>query len=146
MNLIYNGQRVGELLKLSRAVATCPECGGQLCVQVTEWESDTGTPTEHGVEVDCMNEPEPESKDYEDGKHRWWQGEWMPVLDKVRAWVRQWVRVDMEKARVGVSKEEARTFWRAVAWWFRNNPGREFIPSEVVAEIKREIEKASPRK
>lgn len=69
----------------------CPECGGTLLVDVTEWESETGRPTECGVEIDCQHNNYGDEE--EDGfDHRWWQSDWMPVLDALSAWARRHLR------------------------------------------------------
>ncbi len=73
--------------KLPAEVATCPECGGALQVEVTEWIEATGIPTESGMVVLCqqaedefgkwMDEsgkysPMPESHEY---RHSDWESE-----------------------------------------------------------------------
>jgi hypothetical protein len=93
--LIVNGKREDGVVWVPESVAVCPECRGRLALNVDEWESETGRPTEGGVTIDCEREPDlddhsPEAKDAE---HRWWQGEWMPVVDRVTAWAQRNVRV-----------------------------------------------------
>lgn len=74
-----------------RSLPMCPECGGSLVWWVEAW-GDDGEP--HEVRVDCQNE---DTED-DDTAHRWWQGEWQPVLDVVETWARRRVRVK-ESAR-----------------------------------------------
>jgi len=38
-----------------------------------------------------------------------------------------------------MAETDMQTFWRVVRWWFQQNPGREYIPQEVVKEIKQAI-------
>jgi hypothetical protein len=38
---------------IPKSVAICPVCGGALSLEVNEWESETGHPTEPGCYVDC---------------------------------------------------------------------------------------------
>jgi hypothetical protein len=38
---------------IPKTVAICPCCGGALSLEVSEWESETGAPTEAGCYVDC---------------------------------------------------------------------------------------------
>lgn len=74
----------------------CPECGGPLTVNVTEWETVTGRPTECGVEVSCvwweMSELEEEAGGPEAIHHRWWQSDWQPVVDQVGSWGQKHLR------------------------------------------------------
>lgn len=77
--------------------ACCPECGGPLTVNVTEWETATGMPTECGVEVSCdwwedmLAMDEPTAEDFR-RDHRWWQSDWQPVLNRVQRWGREHLR------------------------------------------------------
>jgi len=92
MTLTYDGKTYTDIVPVPRIVACCPECGGSLLVQVSEWESDTGTPTEFGVEVDCDRDDTCE----DDPKfpHRWGHGEWQSTVASVRAWGAKWIRCD----------------------------------------------------
>ena len=74
--------RPGNRLPVPVEVARCPECNGQLTWQVT---------TTDGLEdlyLDCENETQEEFVDRTD-EHRWWQGEWEPVINKVKRWIRR---------------------------------------------------------
>lgn len=82
-----------EVVKVPSRVAVCPECGGGLFLQVNEWETDTGAPTDGGIDLDCERAPDFDDPDYDDKCHRNWQGEWQPVYDRVTAWARRHVRV-----------------------------------------------------
>lgn len=82
-----------EIVRVPKRVAVCPECGGELLVQVCAWDTETMRPIrDEGIEVDCVNEPDPDDEDAE-SQHRWWQGEWMATLDKVRLWASRHLRV-----------------------------------------------------
>ena len=71
----------------------CPECGGPLTVDVNEWETDTGWPTEFGVEIDCRNNNYGDEEGCGDGfDHRWWQSDWQPAVDVVTQWARVHLR------------------------------------------------------
>ncbi len=91
-DFLFQGARF-SVMRIPRVVAKCPECGGHLYVQGTEWESDSRKPTEFGVEVECENEPDLDDPDFWEKCHRHWQGEWMPVLDHVTRWARRFIRV-----------------------------------------------------
>jgi predicted nucleic acid-binding Zn-ribbon protein len=98
--LLIHGRVAGDVVMVPPAVAVCPECGGRLYLDVVEWESDSGRPTDGGVHVDCEREPDPDddSPEAEDAEHRSWQSDWMPVMDRVTAWARRHVRVRKERA------------------------------------------------
>lgn len=66
----------------------CPECGVALLVDIQEWESETGIPTEGGVEVDCA------AVDWDDAftNHRYWQSDWEHARDTVERWARRHLR------------------------------------------------------
>ena len=38
--------------------------------------------------LDCENETEEQFQERTD-EHRWWQGEWEPVINKVKRWIRR---------------------------------------------------------
>lgn len=100
MRILYEGKAY-ELLPIPRIVARCPECGGELVVQVTEYTTDDGAPTEHGIEVDCVRDDLGEENPQ--NPHRWWQGEWDRTLHHVRAWVMKFARVHPDERRRHVS-------------------------------------------
>ena len=87
-----------ELVPVPREIATCPECGGQLHLQASVWETDSGSLIRGEIEVDCANDNEPDDEGYEDRGHRWWQGEWQPVIDRVTRWAFAHVRVAPKEA------------------------------------------------
>lgn len=63
-----------------REIATCPECGGTLYWQATTRD----------ILVDMMLECESErDEDDEDetDRHRWWQSDWQPIIQKVKTWI-----------------------------------------------------------
>ena len=70
---------------IPQSVAACPECGAQLHVEFSEWETETGRPTYEGMSVDCNTE------DFEDPEslHRHWQCDWQPVIDQVWEYVKE---------------------------------------------------------
>lgn len=84
-----------EIIEVPTRVAVCPECGGRLFLQVEAWDSRTGEPADHSIHIDCEHEPDPddESIEAEDRMHRWWQGEWLPVINRAAAWAARHVRV-----------------------------------------------------
>ncbi len=82
-----------ELVWVPNQVAVCPECRGRLLVQCDGWEDATGKPIETCISVDCENEPDPDDPDWEDKRHRGYQSDWQPVIDRVRAWALRRVRV-----------------------------------------------------
>jgi len=65
--------------RVPKEIAVCPECGGGLWWQV---ETTDGV---RDLSLDCENEPDIDEN--EDMYHRWWQGEWQPVIDRVKRWV-----------------------------------------------------------
>lgn len=83
----------GEPIAVPEEVAVCPECKAGLSLELTEWESDTGLPTQYGFELACDAiggwERAPDDKW---DTHRWWQSDWQPIHDTVRDWVRRRVR------------------------------------------------------
>lgn len=69
--------RVAHPERVPETVAVCPECGGALWWQVT---------TDDGL-ADMVVDCEREDDDNQETWHRWWQGEWQPVIDKIKAWL-----------------------------------------------------------
>lgn len=63
-----------------KEITVCPECGGRLW-----WQVET-TDDLRDLTLDCEDEPDIEEEN-DDMYHRWWQGEWEPVIDSVRRWV-----------------------------------------------------------
>lgn len=62
-------------------VACCPECRSLLMWQVTSEDPDLG-----GLVVDCKAQDSlPENM----RRHRYWQAEWQPIFNRVRAHVRR---------------------------------------------------------
>ena len=59
-------------------VAICPECGGKLAVESSEWEDGTGKPSQGGLVVDCDADPRME--------HRYFQSDWQLIMDKIEKW------------------------------------------------------------
>jgi len=85
-----------EVVEVPVCVSVCPECRGKLLVQVNGCEAKTGALTEEDmIEVECENEPDPDDPEYNDKRHRWYQGEWMSTLARVRWWARRVMTVDM---------------------------------------------------
>lgn len=63
----------------------CPYCDSKdLWLEVTEWETDTGIPTEAGCMVSCGNEDE------EDGPDHYYMPYvyWLPLTVRVYAWAK----------------------------------------------------------
>jgi hypothetical protein len=83
----------------------CPECGGELYVEVQEWDELTGFPTIAGVLVGCLSESRmnavhraAEIALWGVG-HRFWQSDWQPTINNVVNWVtRECFRRLREKA------------------------------------------------
>jgi len=72
----------------------CPECGGPLDVEISEWETDTGKPTEGGIIVYCRHEEEEEIRalaenDYPEWEHDHWQSTWQPTIDWIHKYIDQ---------------------------------------------------------
>lgn len=61
-----------------REIAECPECGGELTARSMAWDEKTGRPIGSAIQVDCVKDP--------NGRHRWHQSDWQPVLDTIRKW------------------------------------------------------------
>lgn len=67
------------------SVETCPECGSELWVYATEWDVETGRPTE--IEINCVREEDAEAgKLIECRTHQHTQDKWQPVMDSLRVW------------------------------------------------------------
>lgn len=91
-------------------VAKCPECGEYLTVEITEWDTDTGEPTEGGFEISC------DMEDFEYDLHaERWPTDWMSVEAKIYQWLLDNVRV--AEATVGDLKawNEAVEDWNRLA-------------------------------
>ena len=87
----------GGTADVPKEIAVCPECGGELYAQACEYETETGIPTECGIELSCEKDDEAMARWEKDktglpmsefGVHRWWQSDWQPVIDAVTKWAR----------------------------------------------------------
>lgn len=79
---------ITNAIDIPSAVAHCPECFGELWVEVTEWEPATGEITEGGFELNCSEEiSDPDSHSER------WVSDWHPVENKVYQWLLDNVRV-----------------------------------------------------
>lgn len=75
------------------AVAICPECGSPLMWQVTCEDPDLG-----GLVVDCKAQDKlPENM----RRHRYWQAEWQPIINRVKAHVRRCASLPNNKVSHG---------------------------------------------
>lgn len=63
-------------------VAVCPHCQGQLYLEVDEWDTETGIPTEAGVHVSCVNDEESPGLHYQ-MPYVWW----LPLEMTVYQWI-----------------------------------------------------------
>ena len=67
---------LGEWTDVPENVTKCPECGSQLQAWVDGWSEDKG----YSVDVNCKAE------DGLEENHRYFQCDWQPVMDVVKAW------------------------------------------------------------
>lgn len=74
-------------MKVPRDVATCPTCSRTLELEVEEWDTDTGIPTETGVHPYCLR-LHPNSEET-----RMPYVYWMPIQQRVYRWACEHVRV-----------------------------------------------------
>jgi hypothetical protein len=73
-------------LTIPHDVAKCPYCDSDLSVvAITEYEVETGIPTETGVEIDC-NSFDIDSDDNHNYPFPYVY--WHPVIEKVTQWIR----------------------------------------------------------
>jgi hypothetical protein len=84
----------------------CPHCGGRLMLEVDEWLSESGIPTEAGCHVSCVDAPEDSYDIHYDIHYDMPCVYWLPLEHRVYLWAREHVRV-ME------SEEETRERLRA---------------------------------
>lgn len=70
---------LGCIYAVPISLVVCPECGGQLQAQTSSTDLDDG------LMVDCENDPDDEWP--RESNHRYWQGEWEPVIAKVKWWM-----------------------------------------------------------
>lgn len=78
-------------LDIPMDVCICPKCGSSLWIDdITEWDGETGTPTESGLDIDCSTEPvNIDSDDWEDWFRWHWANpyvDWLPVKQRVYKW------------------------------------------------------------
>lgn len=74
--------KVADPQPVPHEIAICPECKGHLHWQVTTTDEEL-----RDIYIDCQNEPDIDS-DQEDF-HRYHQGDWQPVIDRVKAWIKK---------------------------------------------------------
>jgi len=65
----------------------CPECQGPLEIELIERDDDGDI---IDITVSCKNISHPDD-------HRWWQGEWQPVLDRCLAWAKGLPKKQIDK-------------------------------------------------
>ncbi|HRH68845.1 MAG TPA: hypothetical protein PLB89_04990 [Flavobacteriales bacterium] len=81
----------------------CPICGGQLLVQVYEWQQDAHDPKADvlagGIEVDCEHEPDIDTDEWDE----WHRGhysrpyvDWLPVETALLEWIQKNYRFPLE--------------------------------------------------
>lgn len=81
----------------------CPYCGSRdLWLEVTEWEADTGIPTEAGCMVSCGQEENESGPGHYYEPYVWW----LPITMQVYQWARQHIAITESEA-------ELRERWRA---------------------------------
>lgn len=78
---LFGEMELAEPMPVPIEVARCPECNSPLTWQVTSEDPDLG-----GLVVDCKGQDRrPENM----RRHRYWQAEWQPIFNRVRAHVRR---------------------------------------------------------
>jgi hypothetical protein len=66
----------GKGCYVPKAVAVCPECGGELIARSMAWDTESGRPHKEALEIDCLYaNPNP--------THRYLQHDWQRVDDAV---------------------------------------------------------------
>lgn len=112
---LYSWQRgyaqpiCGREVDIPNHIARCPECSGDLYVEVSEWETETGIPTDGGMLVHCRADDEatwgPPAAD--GGKpvrsvkrHGYRQDDWWRTVRRSQGWV--------QKHAADLRREEAR--------------------------------------
>lgn len=65
--------------EIPNLIGRCPICGAKLEISdIDEWETYTGRVTESGFHINCVTQPEIDSKDWDS----WWNWHWsMPYVD-----------------------------------------------------------------
>lgn len=71
----------GGTCKIPKDIAVCPECGGRLYAESTEWQSDTGKPTIGGLYIQCEHESFKRDDD-----HRRYFCDWYPTMVIIETW------------------------------------------------------------
>jgi hypothetical protein len=71
----------------------CPECGGELRAEVTEWYSRSGIPTPGGLLVWCEYDDPYDPKDWNGVAHGNAGTDWIPIQAGCERWAEQNVRV-----------------------------------------------------
>lgn len=74
---------LGQIEAVPLNVAKCPECGDVLIAMFHSIESASNRPTRGGLVLECGSEMEFGSDDV---RHRFWQSDWQPVIDRVCAY------------------------------------------------------------
>lgn len=80
-------------IRIPASVAVCPICGSEVVVEIEAWEqNDDGSwqAGESGTYCNCITEPDMDGDEWED----WFRGhwsmpyvDWLPVDEKVKAWL-----------------------------------------------------------
>ena len=101
--MIDHVDEVRRLLRLPRLVfvhsirpvllppsMTCPECGGRLHAEISEWEVISRLATDDSILVICENE---DAMDLEAIQHRGYFSDWHIVIHRAERWVQRYVQV-----------------------------------------------------
>jgi hypothetical protein len=81
-------------IKLPPSIAQCPECDGDVLLEIDEWETVTGIPTSAGCTYRCANE--------DDGHYRMPYVDWLPVERIWYAWIADHVRVQEQCGHIEI--------------------------------------------
>lgn len=89
------------------SVATCPECGGPIEIEIDEVEADTGAPTPGGYLLLCAND----ATVLHDYGWRTYGHEWDALTARVHPWIVAHVRAPELSAAAERRKLEAWQAW-----------------------------------
>lgn len=98
-----------HIFKMKQPV--CPICGGQLYVQVSEWEQETEDPQSDwlasAIDVDCEHMPDLESDAFDEfmrEHYRMPYVDWLPLEESIKRWMRLKYRFDMKEEKPVLTK------------------------------------------
>jgi hypothetical protein len=85
MSAAKGNTRMPDMFRLPPEIGVCPECGAEIDIEVVEWDTETGIPTDAGCFFNCTAE--------DDAHYRTPYVDWVPLELYIYPWIYDHIRV-----------------------------------------------------